>query len=90
LPQEVEVEKIKEQSEADRAEISKLRSDYKAQKEQIADMYQYVHKKLESVRDDFEMITSDPEGYAIWRKIQAKKLEEEREKAKAEDAQGNT
>ncbi len=89
LPQEVEVEKIKEQSEADRAEISKLRSDYKAQKEQISSMYEFVHKNLDPVRDAFEMITNDPEGYAVWRKIQAKKLEEEREKANVEDAQGN-
>lgn len=64
--------------------IVKQQKDNEKLEVQIKSMYEFIHKDLEPALDAFDEITNDPEGNAVWRKIQARKLEEEYEKSKAE------
>jgi integrase len=55
---------------------------------QIKEMYEYTHKRLDPALDAFLKITCTPEGYALWRKIQAEELDEQDAKAREAEAEG--
>ena len=66
--------------------INSLNTQQQTQKEQISSMYDFVHKNLDTALDALDLICRDPEGAKVWLKIQAKKLDKEREKATVEEA----
>ena len=66
--------------------IIQQQKDKEKLEKQISDMYQYVHKNLDPVRDAFLKITGTPEGHALWQKIQTEECDKEYEESRATEA----
>lgn len=75
---------IVEQQQKDKQElIAQQQKDKEELTKQISVMNDFI-VKAKPVFEAFDLITSTPEGMELWRKLQAKKLEEEYNKSRAE------